>query len=294
MRINIPLLCISMIFSFALGCGDAKENVSEEMIVGGSPVRKGLWDAVVGITHAKGGIFCTGTALNANLVVTAAHCLVGKKPSDVRVYVGSGSAYKDVVGTFNVERLAVNPLYKGRDNDIAYLVLRNPLSLKLSSTDYPKLLLNEKEKKELLAEGATTYLVGYGSVDADDGGGVLGDALSDLQDALDEWTATFGSRGGSTGTKNWAIGKVHKYLAGSSFNSKNEIILGGNGIDACQGDSGGPAFGRLKSGNYRVYGVTSRGVGCGNGGVSGLMFAHVCWLEKSSKMDLNLPYNYCN
>ncbi|RYZ51427.1 MAG: trypsin-like serine protease [Proteobacteria bacterium] len=294
MKFHSRLLASSLILCLSWSCNERIENSSETKIIGGSPTSSGSWKAVVGITHADEGIFCTGTALNANLVVTAAHCLEGQNAKDLRIYVGNGQAYNDVIGTFQIERIGIHPDWEGEDNDIGFLVLKNPLSLKLVPADYPKLLLNYDERKELLAEGAMTFLVGFGSTSPQyphAGSGGSSD-LQDAIDALEDWGESL-DRSGTYGVKHMAAGHVHKYLAGTSFNSANEIILGGNGVDTCQGDSGGPAYGLLKNGRLRVYGITSRGVGCGNGGVSGLIFAHVCWLEQASQQDLDLPAGYC-
>ena len=47
------------------------------------------------------------------------------------------------------------------------------------------------------------------------------------------------------------------------YDALSEIAVGGGGKDSCNGDSGGPVYGQLKTGEWRVYGVTSRGGACG-------------------------------
>ena len=78
-----------------------------------------------------------------------------------------------------------------------------------------------------------------------------------------------------------------------SYDSANEIAVGGGGKDSCQGDSGGPVYGQLKSGEWRVYGVTSRGGSCGTGGIYGLMHANICWVQEGAGESLGLPAGSC-
>ncbi len=65
-----------------------------------------------------------------------------------------------------------------------------------------------------------------------------------------------------------------------------EIRIGGDGADTCKGDSGGPAFIELDDGSWRVFGVTSWGRGCGQGGWSTPLPSGIPWLEGQSGMDL--------
>src|SRR5690606_9163792 len=63
--------------------------------------------------------------------------------------------------------------------------------------------------------------------------------------------------------------------------SRREFRAGGEGQDACGGDSGGPAFVQLENGEFRVAGVTSRGVRpCGSGvSVYGVPYPVLTWLQ---------------
>lgn len=66
----------------------------------------------------------------------------------------------------------------------------------------------------------------------------------------------------------------------------NEISIGGNGKDTCQGDSGGPAFVRLADGTWRVFGITSYGGACGQGGWYSMMHKGMAWFEQQTGLDL--------
>ncbi len=65
-----------------------------------------------------------------------------------------------------------------------------------------------------------------------------------------------------------------------------EARIGGNGADTCQGDSGGPAVIALPDGTWRVFGVTSWGGPCGQGGYSSLLPPGLPWLEERTGLDL--------
>ncbi len=248
---------------FAPGCGTSVQNVSEGKIYGGTRVDIGKWKSTVALTYNSGGIFCSGVAFNESFIITAAHCVKDRKAEDFKVYGGSGNFQNTVVGKSEVSIVEVHPKYKDFDNDIAYIFLKNPLSY-FTTSFYEPFLSDVAEIKAATKVGARVHLVGYG--------------LRDSNRLGEKWEVDT---------------KIIDKAPGAPFNSANEIALGGQGKDSCEGDSGGPAYSPSKAGKWAVLGLTSRGVGCGDGGVYTLLPAHLCWLEESSGMDLHLPVDYC-
>lgn len=248
------LLTASILFS---GCGASNPTHSEEKIYGGTKVPAGQWPGTVAITSFLG-MHCSGTAITPRIVITAGHC-AGASIGSTYVYVGEGAIFGLVKGQYKATRVVASPLYAQAEegwNDIAYILLDKPLDLPASA--YIPVLTDEDEMKELLAVGATSHLVGFGN--REDGG---------------------------TGKKYEVDAKINSV-------NDNEVNIGGDGIDSCQGDSGGPAYGQLANGEWRVYGVVSRGGACGTGGLYGRMNANICWIQENSGQDLGLPKGYCD
>ncbi len=245
--------------TFGVSCNQKDGEDSQEKIYGGKKVDKSEWLNVVAITD-RDGIFCSGTAINPYLVITAAHCVEDAKADRLKVYVGSGKKNGDVQGEFKVASLGYSPLYQSSDedsdHDVGYLILRDGLDLPKSA--YVPIALQKSEIEELVAVNKATTIIGFGERD----------------------NSSFGL----------------KYSAKSEITKvgPTEVTIGGDGIDACSGDSGGPAFGRLSNGQWRVYGVVSRGGECGQGGVWGLMHANICWLQQETGIDLNAPSSLCS
>lgn len=238
-------------------CGSANENTSESKIYGGTKVPEGGWPSTVAITSFLG-MHCSGTAITPRVVITAAHC-VGGSIGSTYVYVGEGKFFGLMKGQHKATRIVASPLYgqgSSQNNDIAYVLLEKPLDLPASA--YIPVLVDQEEIEELMAIGATGQLVGFGN--REDGG----------------------------------TGRKYEVSAPITAVNDNEITLGGNGIDSCQGDSGGPVYGQLANGEWRVYGVTSRGGACGTGGIYGRMDANICWIQKHSGQDLGLPADFCS
>lgn len=253
------LISMFVATSVMLGaCGSSSQSSSQVTIYGGNEVGKNARLNVVAITDGEG-IFCSGTALTPKIVVTAAHCTIDMRAQDVKVYVGSGVEGGELQGQYAVSKIAYSPYYDDHNPesnfDVGYLVLTKELDIPADS--YTAVLVDEQEIQELLVKGADSYLVGFGS-----------------------------RKKNGYGVKYETMTPVKKVL-------KNEVVIGANGKDACQGDSGGPAFGKLANGEWRVYGVVSRGGQCGNGGSWGLLHKNICWVQKDSRIDLGLPEAYC-
>lgn len=237
-------------------CGPNAAETSESKIYGGTKVPAGGWPGTVGITSFLG-MHCSGTAITPRVVITAGHC-AGASIGSTYVYVGEGAFFGLVKGQYKASRIVASPLYgqgNSEDNDISYILLEKPLDLPADA--YIPVLTDADEVNELLKVGAKAHLVGYGN--REDGG---------------------------TGRKYEADTTVTQV-------NDNEVSIGGDGIDTCQGDSGGPVYGQLENGEWRVYGVTSRGGACGTGGIYGRMDANICWIQEDSGQDLGLPDGYC-
>ncbi|MBC7660501.1 MAG: trypsin-like serine protease [Chitinophagaceae bacterium] len=266
MRRNVArtLLSFAVIASVSMACGKTAQQNSESKIYGGTKVPVGGWQSTVGLSQS-GSLYCSGTAITPTVIISAGHCAQGFTASTVTVYTGDGKDGGTVKGQYAVSKIVANPKYDGSDgNDISYVVLKTPLTLPKSA--YIPVLTDPAEIKEILSVGNKAHLVGFG-----------------LRSAS------------AYGVKFEVDAPIVKSLSSSmTYDAATEIAIGGNGKDSCNGDSGGPVYGQLKSGAWRVYGITSRGGSCGTGGIYGLMYANICWVQEDSGQDLGLPAGYCN
>jgi secreted trypsin-like serine protease len=262
-QLSQVLATSAFLASLSVGCGQADDSSSVQKVYGGTKVPTGKWQSTVGLSQG-GSLYCTGTAISPTVVISAAHCAQGISASSVTVYAGEGKDGGYVKGQYKVKKIVKSPKYTGgRGNDISYLVLSTPLDWPASS--YVPVLTDKKEISELNKVGAKAQIVGFG-----------------LRD------------GNAFGLKYEVTASVVKSISTSlSYDSATEIAIGGGGKDSCNGDSGGPVYGQLANGEWRVYGITSRGGSCGTGGIYGLMHANICWVQKDSGVDLGLPAGTC-
>jgi hypothetical protein len=147
---------------------------------------------------------------------------------------------------------AVNPDYSkselGRGIDWAYCKIARPDEV----ADIPIVPVLADDELDELRVGASATLVGYGTND----------------------------QGLTFGTKM----EVHAPIVELGV----EARIGGGGLDSCQGDSGGPAFLRLADGTWRVFGITSYGGRCGEGGYYTLIHRARSWIEAHAGVALQV------
>jgi secreted trypsin-like serine protease len=198
---------------------------SGEWIIGGTEVAPS--DPIARSTVALligGSSLCTGSLIDSDLIVTAAHCLADN-PSSIEIFFSTQVNRQSLKTALPANRYVVNPAYRtdkaGPDqNDIALIEFHGGLPAGYQ----PNRLLSDER---LLRNEQEIQLAGYGISNASQqtGAGIL--RQTEVQ------------------------------IADESFGKTEILLFQTEGSGACHGDSGGPAFLKVGSSLY-LWGVTSR------------------------------------
>ena len=209
------------------------------MIVGGYEVDPACpnckYEFMVSVQYNNswGGHFCGGSLVRDDWIVTAAHCVQGESPGDIKIKLGM----HDLDGTSGyevryVDQIIIHPSYSGNslNNDYALLHLTIP-----SNFEPIQLVTSDSHDEEPVM--STT--MGWGATQS---GGWGSDVLLEVDVPIDDSCGSY-----------------------SNSDITNNMICAGDGNggeDSCQGDSGGPLIMTNSDGEYELIGIVSWGYGC--------------------------------
>lgn len=217
----------ALLVVLATGCA-VETSTTNQPIIGGQDASTATYKTVVALEETAGNWFCTGTLIDKDWVLTAAHCVTGESeetPAVLHIRFDADDINSGTAGTaVAVSEVHFNPGYNENDwdNDIAVV------KLAASQTDRAPTPVH----RPTVAFGTMVTQVGYG--DADDNGHGAG-TLRKLD----------------TPTVDCAM------AADPTVSNDNLLCFNAHdGDTSCYGDSGGPAFV-----NGEVAGITSGGTG---------------------------------
>ena len=221
-------------------------------IVGGQPAAPGEYPWQVALVNAREanpqfGQFCGGSLIDAEWVLTAAHCTVGETPGSIDVVLGinnlsDGPTTGGQGQRIDVDQIMAYPGYNAstEDGDVALLHLATPATL---GGTVQTIGLTGSDDETLFEQGDTATITGWGATS--DGGAGSNALLEVAVPIVSNNTCNAPASYGGAVTANMLC-------AG----------LAAGGKDSCQGDSGGPMIVSNGSGGWLQAGVVSWGNGC--------------------------------
>ncbi|XP_033149464.1 uncharacterized protein LOC108598600 isoform X2 [Drosophila busckii] len=214
---------------------------------------------------------CGGTLIDAQHIISAAHCIKSQNGFDLRVRLGEWDVNHDVEFFPYIERDVVSvhihpEYYAGTlDNDLAILKLDQPVDFTKNPHISPACLPDQYSD----FTNARCWTTGWGK-DAFGEHGKYQNILKEVDVPI------LSHHQCESQLRNTRLGYSYKLNPGF-------ICAGGEeGKDACKGDGGGPLVCE-RNGYWNVVGVVSWGIGCGQVNVPGVyvkVSAYLPWIQQ--------------
>jgi hypothetical protein len=272
-----PLFLGSLVFFLGpLACRTVNSQSSAAKVISTDAVKMKDWPTVVGIANVQKHVYCTGTAITPTLVITAAHCLLPQYNNPHSLYIGNGSDKDDIPQLIPIEKFKVRLEFPTLDGyDFGYIQLSKPLPF--PSGDYIDLLSDPKEIELVTVPKQSVRVVSYGYRET--GSTELYGLKFETNRSIiakPEGELTYDPKRGD-------------FLLSNTKKGKDYI---------CQGESGGPVFVKGSWGSWKQLGISTanNGTECEESSfsVNGLLARNLCWVQKTSGVNLKLAKDYCS
>ncbi|XP_054152733.1 serine protease 52-like [Oppia nitens] len=209
----------------------------DSRIIGGSPVKNiADFPYQVSIRESDNRLYCGGSIIGSQWILTAAHCLRNRNIHDNKVVVGTVSLVSDGI-RYGISRVYLHEHYDHRthDNDIAVIRLDRPVWF---SSQIKMVRLADRP----VSDRTPAWLTGWGRTSAKQ--------LPLVLHKLDVQALVAKS-----------CKPLHTPDNSKDINSHNICAYSPNGHGACSGDSGGPLVAKF---NRKQIGIVSWGLlNCG-------------------------------
>lgn len=221
--------------TFTCGCAAAKPTFLSSRIVNGYKAVAYSWPWTV-LLYENNGLVCGGFLVTYEHVITAAHCVSGRRINSLKIYAGIhlrlSSTDRQIRSVMNINS---HPDYSSTTflNDIAILKLTSPF-MKTTAIGLCCLPFD----LSLPRQNEAAVIVGWGRTREGD--------ISSLPDALQQ-----------------TVVKIQP--CNPNLSSTQQFCAAYGTSDACQGDSGGPLLTNVNN-LWTCTGIVSYGSGCSHGG----------------------------
>ncbi|XP_069703752.1 trypsin-1-like [Periplaneta americana] len=242
-------------------CGSSSS--SQGAIVGGVESRQHEFPWLVAIFN--GGSFdCGGTLITKKHVLTAAHCIDGRKVEDTKIQLGEHNLDNPVGEEINVVKMTIHEKYDNKHyyNDIGIIELE-------TAVDFTKKIrpacIPENRKKNY--DGIMATVAGWGKTSEfspDPSNNVLLKVDVKIMSRVNCLKTSYTEK------------DIYETMMCAGYPQGKK--------DACTGDSGGPLHIQDGDGEYEVIGVVSWGEGCAranNPGVYTKIADYLDWIESN-------------
>ncbi|XP_033200336.1 phenoloxidase-activating factor 2 isoform X1 [Bombus vancouverensis nearcticus] len=215
---------------------------------------------------------CGGSLIHKLAVLTAAHCVQGKQPSELKIRAGEWDTQtKDEIYPHQdrkVEKVIVHENYKAGTlfNDFAILILSEPVNL-VDNVDLVCL-----PERNAVFDNSRCFASGWGR---------------DIFGKEGHYQVILKKVELPIVPRKECQDKLRETRLGKYFRLHETFICAGGeaGKDTCKGDGGGPLVCPMKSnpGTYLQAGIVAWGIGCAEGGTPGV-YANVAsardWIDE--------------